>query len=98
MEAEQTTPTPIEQPNPPSKGGGSGMKKAAGPLAVVGALLAKFKLAVIPILKFLPLILKTGGTMFLSCWVYAQMWGWPYALGFVLLIFVHECGHLLAAK
>jgi Zn-dependent protease len=25
-------------------------------------------------------------------------WGWWFALGFVLLIFVHECGHLLAAK
>jgi len=27
-----------------------------------------------------------------------RMWGWWFALGFVLLIFVHECGHLLAAK
>ncbi len=98
MEAEQTPPTPTEQPNPPSLGGGSGMKKAAGPLAVIGALLAKFKLAIIPILKFLPVILKTGGTMFLSCWLYAMRWGWAYAFGFVLLIFVHECGHLLAAK
>src|SRR2546430_10776346 len=31
-------------------------------------------------------------------WVYAQTWGWWYALGFVLLMFVHECGHLLAAR
>jgi Zn-dependent protease len=42
--------------------------------------------------------LKTGGTMLLSIWAYALAWGWKYALGFVLLIFVHECGHLLVAR
>src|SRR5258706_3619733 len=36
--------------------------------------------------------------MLLSIWAYSQAWGWQFALGFVLLIFVHECGHLLAAK
>ena len=36
--------------------------------------------------------------MILTIWVYAMMWGAWFAVGFVLLIFVHECGHLLAAK
>lgn len=36
--------------------------------------------------------------MFLSVWLYAMAWGWWFALGFVILIFVHECGHLIAAK
>src|SRR2546427_4820978 len=36
--------------------------------------------------------------MYHNLCLYAQTWGWWYALGFVLLIFVHECGHLLAAK
>jgi len=49
-------------------------------------------------LKFLLPILKTGGTMILSVAAYAMAWGWRYAVGFVLLIFVHECGHLLVAK
>src|ERR1700733_3332962 len=98
MEAEPTMPPPIEGPNPPPPDGGKNLKKAAGPLAVIGALLAKFKLALLPILKFLPVILKTGGTMFISIWLYAMNWGWWFALGFVLLIFVHECGHLIAAK
>ena len=49
-------------------------------------------------LKFLLPVLKTGGTMILSIWVYAMAWGWQFAVGFVLLIFVHECGHLIAAK
>src|SRR5205085_10596951 len=50
------------------------------------------------IFKFLPLFLKNGGTMLLTIWVYAQSMGWRFAAGFVLLILVHECGHLLAAK
>jgi len=49
-------------------------------------------------LKFLLPFLKTGGTMILSIVVYSMRWGWEFAVGFVLLIFVHECGHLLAAK
>src|SRR5207249_6812327 len=52
----------------------------------------------LPVLKFGPVLLKTGGTMVLTIGVYALTWGWWFALGFVLLIFVHECGHLLAAK
>jgi Zn-dependent protease len=43
-------------------------------------------------------ILKTGGTMLLSMVVYAWIYGWQYAVGFVLLIFFHEMGHFLAAK
>ncbi|MEZ5852386.1 MAG: site-2 protease family protein [Hyphomicrobiaceae bacterium] len=33
-----------------------------------------------------------------SIWVYAQFLGWPFAVGFVGLIFVHELGHYLAAR
>jgi len=36
--------------------------------------------------------------MFLSIWFYALTWGVWFAVGFVLLIFIHECGHLIAAK
>lgn len=43
-------------------------------------------------------VLITGGTMLLSILVYASIWGWPYAAGFVLLIFVHEMGHYVAAR
>lgn len=42
--------------------------------------------------------LKTVATMLLSIGVYAIEWGWPFALGFVLLVFVHELGHALALK
>ena len=40
----------------------------------------------------------TGGTMILSMLVYSWIFGWPYAVGFVLLIFVHEMGHYVAAR
>src|SRR5438552_1957985 len=89
---------PVVTPNPPHPGSGQKLKKAFVPLGVLGVLLLKFKALLIPVLKFFPLLLKTGGTMFLTIWLYAQAWGWWYALGFVLLIFIHECGHLLAAK
>ena len=59
---------------------------------------AKFKFVLVPLFKFFPVLLKTGGTMALSIWAYAMAYGWQFAVGFVLLIFVHECGHLIAAR
>jgi Zn-dependent protease len=80
----------------------SRIKKAFGPLAVVGVIIAKWfaklKFVLLPLLKFLPILLKSGGTMLLMVWIYTQLWGWRFALGFVLLLFVHESGHLLVAK
>jgi len=94
--------TPIEARAPASESFWSRVKKALGPVAVVGVIIAKFfaklKFVLLPLLKFLPIILKSGGTMLLTIWVYTQIWGWQFALGFVLLLLVHECGHLLAAK
>lgn len=43
-------------------------------------------------------VLKVGGTMLLSIVVYAFVFGWWYAVGFVLLLLVHEMGHYLAAR
>jgi Zn-dependent protease len=40
----------------------------------------------------------TGGTMLLSLAVYATIWGWRYAAGFVALLLVHEMGHYVAAR
>src|SRR5438445_13220653 len=77
-------------------------KKALGPVAVVGVIIAKFfaklKFFLLPALKFLPILLKSGGTMLLMIWVYTAMWGWKFGVGFVLLLLVHECGHLIVAK
>ena len=43
-------------------------------------------------------LLTTGGTMLLSLVLYAFVYGWRYAVGFVGLLFVHEWGHYLAAR
>src|SRR6516165_3835818 len=78
------------------------LKKALGPVSVAFVLIAKFfaklKFFILPALKFLPLLLKSGGTMLLMIWVYTQLWGWKFAVGFVVLLLVHECGHLIVAK
>jgi Zn-dependent protease len=36
--------------------------------------------------------------MLLSLAVYATIWGWPYAAGFIALMFAHEMGHYVAAR
>lgn len=43
-------------------------------------------------------ILVTSGTMLISVVAYSWIFGWWYAVGFVLLIFVHEMGHYIAAR
>jgi Zn-dependent protease len=74
---------------------GSRIKKALGPVGVIGVVILKF----IGKIKFiLPILLKTGGSMVLMVGVYASIWGWKWALGFVLLLLLHECGHLIVAK
>src|SRR3989440_1339885 len=74
---------------------GSRIKKALGPIGVIGVVILKF----IAKIKFiLPILLKTGGSMALMVGVYASIWGWKWAVGFVLLLLLHECGHLVVAK
>ena len=53
--------------------------------------------ALLAALKFSKVFL-TGGTMILSVFAYSLIFGWRYAVGFVLLIFVHEMGHYIAAR
>ncbi len=57
----------------------------------------KWLLLLFGALKFSKL-LTTGGTMLLSVGVYAWIYGWRYAVGFVGLLFVHEMGHFVAAR
>lgn len=75
-------------------------KRWWGPIGVIGLLIAKLgsKLAfLIPLLKLFGPFAKTGLSMVFSIWVYSQFFGWTFGLGFVVLIFVHELGHVLAA-
>jgi Zn-dependent protease len=63
---------------------------------VILAVLAKLK----AILLFLPKIklLATAGTMAVSIVAYAAIWGLPFAVGFVVLILIHEMGHVIALR
>jgi Zn-dependent protease len=78
------------------------VKKLLAPAGVILLLGVKFfgklKFLLLPLLKYGSVLLKTGGTMVLTIWVYALSWGIWFAAGFVLLLFIHETGHLLAAK
>lgn len=74
----------------------TGVKRLAGPLAVIGAALAKLKgiLLLLPKIK----LLTTSGTMLVSVAAYSLIWGWSFAAGFVLLLFVHEMGHVIQLR
>jgi len=43
-------------------------------------------------------VVKAGGTMLISVGAYALLFGVWYAVGFVLLLLVHEMGHYIAAR
>jgi Zn-dependent protease len=75
----------------------------AGIGAVVLALLAKGKTILLFLLNFkwaliASKFLLTGGSLVLSIFAWALFWGWKFAAGFVLLIFVHEMGHVFALR
>lgn len=72
------------------------------PFGVAGLLLWKFKFVVAFVLtkgKLLLTGLTQSGTllsMLAAMGVYWTIWGWKFALGFILLIYVHEMGHVAA--
>jgi Zn-dependent protease len=69
-------------------------------LAPIGAAILAFLAKIKAILIFLPKIklLATAGTMLVSIAAYATIWGFQFALGFVVLILVHEMGHVIALR
>jgi Zn-dependent protease len=71
-------------------------RKLLAPIAVVAAFLAKFKAVALAIFKFK--VFATSGTMLVSVAAYAWIWGWKFAVGFVLLLLVHEMGHVLELR
>jgi Zn-dependent protease len=75
-----------EQPEGPGARRARGWGRLVAPLFVVGAVLLK----VAGSLKFLGIFVSVGG--------YALIWGWRFAVGFVLLILVHEFGHYVEAR
>ena len=66
-------------------------------LAFLGLVLGKLQLVFILLLKFKGLaftVVSTGVTALL----YAQLFGWAFGVGIVLLILIHESGHVVVAR
>ena len=81
--------------------GASGrLRRLLGPLLVAGALLVKLAGPIKGLLLALPKLklLTTSGTMLVSIAAYSLIWGWPFAVGIVLLLLVHELGHVIQLR
>ena len=97
------TPGDLREYEPIQPGGGrSGSfteraKKFLGPLAIAiiaFASKAKAILLLLPKIK----VLSTSATMLVSIAAYSLIWGWAFAAGFVVLLLVHEMGHVIQLR
>jgi Zn-dependent protease len=88
-------PQPTYEPLKP-EGAWGVIKRLLAPLAAVGLLLAKFKGLALLILKFK--FIGTALTMLVSVAAYALLFPVWFALGIVVLIWVHEMGHVLQLR
>jgi Zn-dependent protease len=75
-------------------------KRIGSALAALAALAAKFWAVIKGALIFLPKLklLTTAGTALISVVVYSLFFGWTFAIGFVVLLFVHEMGHVIQLR
>jgi len=81
---------------------GPGGKKKAGWATFLLLLAAKAKTFLLGAKSLLILlkagkILTTSGSMLISIWLYALAFGWPFGVGIVVSIFIHEMGHVFVA-
>ena len=86
-----------EGPIHPGSGRGEPLwRKLLAPFIAVGLLLSKLKflLLLLPKVK----VLTTSASMLVSIAAYALIFGWPFAVGFVLLLLVHEMGHVIQLR
>jgi Zn-dependent protease len=88
--------TPTYEPAQPQGGLWALIKRLLAPLAIVGLLLIKFKGLALLLLKVK--FLGTALTMLVSIGAYALFFPVWFAVGIVVLIWVHEMGHVLQLK
>ena len=86
------TPEP-SQKQPP-------LKRAGGAIAAAALLIFKFGAKLKGLALLLPKLklFTTSASMLVSIGAYSLIWGWKFALGFVLLLLVHEYGHVLQLR
>jgi len=108
MSDTRATPWPPEgpvereyEPIQPGSGRGSSWRergrKLFGPLAAGAVLLVTKGKAILLLLPKLK-IFSTSATMLVSIGAYALIWPWTFALGFVLLLLIHELGHVIQLR
>jgi Zn-dependent protease len=89
------------EPIQPGSGRGGGWRERArnlfGPIAAGVVLLATKGKAILLLLPKLK-IFTTSATMLVSIAAYALIWPWTFALGFVLLLLLHELGHVIQLR
>lgn len=73
-------------------------KRTAGLLAAMALILGKFGGKLWALVKVLALAKGPVLTMLLTIVTYALFLGWPFAVGFVFLLFIHEMGHVIAIR
>ncbi|MGC2373777.1 MAG: hypothetical protein WA484_07875, partial [Solirubrobacteraceae bacterium] len=75
-------------------------KRIGSVLAGIAALAAKFAAYIKGGVLLLPKLklLTTAGTALVSVAAYSLFWGWQFAAGFVVLLFVHEMGHVIQLR
>src|SRR4051795_2657368 len=98
--APPASPTPpADTPTrPPWQDDSRPLHRRIGGAIVAGLLvLVKFGKAALLLLPKLK-ILTTSGSMLVSVAAYSLIWGWKFALGFVLLLLVHEMGHVIQLR
>jgi Zn-dependent protease len=71
-------------------------RKFAAPFIALGLLI--WKAAPFFAALFKLKLFATAGTMAVSIAAYALLWGWKFGVALVLLIFVHELGHVIELK
>jgi Zn-dependent protease len=103
MEAHQSqAPTHTDlDPIHPGSGRERGLLKRFGGAAVAaGLLLLKFGAKVKVLLFALPKLklFATSASMLVSIAAYQLIFGWPFAVGFVLLLLLHELGHVIQLR
>src|SRR3954447_1838457 len=95
---EPVKPQPL--PHEPVKAPQSPLRRARGAIATALALLISVAGKLKAVLLLLPKLklLTTSGSMLVSIGAYALIWGWQFAVGFVLLLLAHEMGHVIQLK
>jgi Zn-dependent protease len=98
----ELTPKPLTAPEPPTaeeldkQRQRSLLQKLGGLLIPLAVLASKAKFLFLAVIKVKAL--TTLGTMFISIAAYTLVFGWPFAVGLVLLLFVHEMGHVIQLR